>query len=41
MPPITVLSQEDNEGNSKPIAYSSRTFNKAEINYSTIEKELL
>lgn len=37
----SVLSQEDNEGNRKPIAFASRTLNKAEINYATIEKELL
>ncbi|XP_049866081.1 uncharacterized protein LOC126366827 [Pectinophora gossypiella] len=35
-----VLSQGD-IGKDKPIAYASRTLNKAEGNYSTIEKELL
>jgi hypothetical protein len=33
-----VLS-EMHEGKDRPIAYASRHFNKAELNYSTIEKE--
>lgn len=37
----SVLAQEDHEGNRKPIAYASRTLNKSECNYATIEKELL
>jgi hypothetical protein len=36
----SILSQGD-IGNDKPIAFASRTLNKAEINYSTVEKELL
>jgi hypothetical protein len=28
-------------GQDKPVAYSSRTVNKAKLNYSTVEKELL
>ena len=35
-----VLSQGE-IGNDHPIAYASRTLNKAELNYATIEKELL
>lgn len=37
----SVLSQKNEEGDMLPIAYASRTLNKAEVNYSTIEKELL
>lgn len=35
-----VLSQ-DEIGQDKPIAYASRSLNRAEINYSTIHRELL
>src|SRR5436190_4917647 len=36
-----VLSQKDKNNKDLPIAYISRTLNTHEINYSTIEKELL
>jgi hypothetical protein len=36
----SILSQGD-IGKDKPIAFASRTLNKAETNYSTVEKELL
>lgn len=36
-----VLSQKNEKGHDLPISYISRTLNKSEINYSTIEKELL
>jgi hypothetical protein len=35
-----VLSQ-GKVGQDLPVAYASRTFNGAELNYSTVEKELL
>ena len=35
------ISQEDDDGNRRPIAFYSRTFSNAESNYSTIEKEAL
>ena len=36
-----VLSQEVEEKQLKPLSFASRTLNKPEINYATIEKELL
>jgi hypothetical protein len=36
----SILSQGE-VGKDKPIAFPSRTLNKAETNYSTVEKELL
>ena len=36
-----VLSQRDNENNWHPVGYHSRTFTKAERNYSVTDKELL
>jgi hypothetical protein len=36
-----VLSQRDEQGNLRPIAFHSRKLNPAEINYDTREKELL
>ena len=37
----SVLSQYNDQTNLHPLSYTSRTLNSAEINYSTIEKELL
>lgn len=36
-----VLSQKDNSGTEHPVAYASRVLQPPELNYSTIEKELL
>lgn len=36
-----VLLQDDTEGVERPVSYFSRKFNGAQLNYSTIEKELL
>jgi len=38
---IGAILSQGNPPNDLPIAFASRTLNKAEINYSTIEKELL
>lgn len=36
-----ILSQKDEEGNDRPVAYYSSKLNKAEKNYSTVERECL
>lgn len=36
-----ILQQEDAEGNKHPIAYASKTFNDAQKNYDTTEREAL
>ncbi len=36
-----VLSQHDSDGNIRPVSFASRTLNRAEENYSTIEKQML
>lgn len=37
----SVLSQKDNDGVEHPVAFASRVLQPPEINYSTVEKELL
>ena len=37
----SVMTQEDGNGVDHPVSYFSRTFNKHQKNYSTIEKECL
>ena len=34
------LSQEDSEGNLRPVAYAAKLFNSAQRNYSTLDREL-
>jgi hypothetical protein len=38
---IGAILSQGKLGTDKPIAYASRTLNKAEMNYPTVEKELL
>jgi hypothetical protein len=38
---ITIIKQEDDNGLLRPVAYFSQKFNKAQLNYSTRDQELL
>jgi hypothetical protein len=38
---IAAILSQGKLGHDKPVAYASRTLNKADLNYATVEKELL
>jgi hypothetical protein len=38
---IGAILRQGKSGSDKPAAYASRTLNEAELNYATVEKELL